>query len=346
MDVTRRRGPGLGLGLLMLLAGCATPGALPPDAGDAGAAVPGVDMESLAWTALTDGPTPRTEVVVGLLGSKIHVIGGFPLPPVPVQLPTTVPVTTVEVYDVASGAWSTAPDYPLQIHHAQAVELDGRLCIFGGQMGPAFLATPLSFCLAEGAPAWTPIAPMPGPRGTYAAAVLDGIAYVAGGAGPEGHVADVWAYDPAGDSWSVVGDPIPTTRGHTSGAAVGGLFCVVAGDVGGHGDNTNATECFDPASGAWSEHAPVPTLRGSISTAVWRDRLLVLGGQNATQTFANVEAFDLANDTWIALPPLAQARHGFGAVTYEDVVYAAYGGPEPGLTVTGSVEALSASTSS
>lgn len=328
--------------LVLLIAGCAAPA---PSADDAEApTIPGVAPGSLAWTALADGPTPRTEVVVGVLGARIHVVGGFPLPPLPADLPTTVPTTLVEVYDIQAGVWSRGPDYPLQVHHAQAVEIGGALCILGGQVGAAFTPTPLSFCLAEGAAAWTPIAPMPGPRGTYAAAVLDGVAYVAGGAGPGGHVADVWAYDPAANEWAIVGDPIPTTRGHTAGGALGGRFCVVAGDVGGHGDNTDATECFDPATGAWSAHTPVPTLRGSISAAVWRDRLVVLGGQDADRTFAQVEAFDLANDTWVALPPLALARHGFGAVAHEDVLYAAYGGPEPGLTVTSSLEALTNAT--
>ena len=329
------KGRALGLGVLMLLAGCAAP------AGDAiedepVAAIPGIDVERLAWSAIAEGPTPRTEVVVGLLGGRIYVIGGFPLPPVPVALP----VTTVEILDIASGTWSSGPEYPLQVHHAQAVTLGDALCVVGGLVGPAFQPTPLSFCIGEGDLAWELMPAMPAPRGSHAAAVLDDILYVAGGNGPDGHVAEVWAFDPAAASWSVVGDPMPTPRDHTSGGALGGGFCVAGGDVAGHGENTDATECFDPASGAWTTHAPVPTLRGSVAAAVWHERLVVLGGQNATQTFATVEAFDLANDTWVALPPLGVARHGFGVVTHEGALYAAYGGPQPGLTVTSSVERL------
>lgn len=326
--------------LVLLLAGCAAPDATPTPDDAAAPSIPGVDPASLAWTSVTEGPTPRTEVVVGLLAGRIHVIGGFPLPPVPVALPTTMPVTTVEVYDITNGAWTSGPEYPLQVHHAQAVELDGALCVIGGLVGPAFQPTPLSFCLAEGAPAWEPLPPMPGPRGSHAAAVQDGVVYVAGGQGLDGHVGEVWAFD--GSAWSVVGEAIPTVRDHTTGAFVAGLFCVAGGDVAGHGENTDATECFDPATGAWEARAPVPTLRGSVASAVWRDRLVVLGGQDAERTFADAEAYDPAADAWVALPPLGIARHGFGAVVHEDALYVAYGGPEPGLTVTSSVEALRA----
>lgn len=321
----------------MLIAGCAMPVATPPEDGSADA-IPGVDVERLAWSSVAEGPTPRTEVVVGLLGSRIYVIGGFPQPPV--ALPTTVPTTVVEVYDVESDAWSRGPEYPLQVHHSAAVQLDGSLYVIGGLVGPAFLPTPLSFRLDEGAAAWTPIATLPEARGSHAAAVLDGVIYVAGGQGREGHLADIIAYDPTSDTWTSIGAPLPTLRDHTAGGAIGGRFCVAGGDTGGHGENTDATECYDPATGEWSTQAPVPTLRGSVAAAMWKDRLVVLGGQNATQTFDAVEAFDLANDTWVALPPLAQARHGFGAVVLEDVLYAAYGGPEPGLTTTSTIEAL------
>lgn len=304
--------------------------------------VGGVPVEDLAWTEVRPGPTPRTEVVVGTLAGKIYVIGGFPLPEGAPSLPLTVPVTLVEVYDPTSDSWSRGPEYPQQVHHAAAVELDGTLYVLGGLVTAGFQPTPLSFKLEPGAMAWTPIARMPAPRGSHAAAAVNGTVYVAGGTSTDGHVANVYAYDPGADSWMEMAHPIPTPRDHTAGGAVGGKFCVAAGDVGGHGSNTNATECYDPTTGEWTTHAPVPTLRGSIAASVWHGRLVILGGQNATQTFADVEAFDLANDTWIALPPLNQARHGFGAVVVESALYAAYGGPRPGLTVTSSIERLSA----
>jgi len=300
----------------------------------------GVDVAALNWSEVSQGPTPRTEVVVGTLAGKIYVIGGFPLPDGLPPVPLTVPLTLVEVFEPASGAWSRGPEYPLQVHHGAAVELDGTLYVLGGLVTAGFQPTPLSFKLTPGASAWTPIARMPAPRGSHAAAAIDGAIYLAGGTTSGGHVAEVWRYDPASDLWMQMDHRIPTPRDHTAGGAVQGKFCVAAGDVRGHGVNTNATECYDPASGNWTVHAPVPVLRGSVAAAVWHDRLVVLGGQNATRTFADVEAFDLANDTWLTLPPLNLARHGFGAAVVDGNLYALYGGPRPGLTVTSSVEKL------
>jgi hypothetical protein len=82
--------------------------------------------------------------------------------------------------------------------------------------------------------------------------------------------------------------------------------------------------------------APVPVVRGSVAAAASEGRLVVLGGQDASRTYADAHAYDPEAD----LPPMALARHGFGAATWGGAVYALYGGPQPGLSVTGSVERL------
>jgi hypothetical protein len=63
------------------------------------------------------------------------------------------------------------------------------------------------------------------------------------------------------------------------------------------------------------------------------------GGEGPRGTFAEVEC--VADDgTVTVLSDLAEPRHGSGAVALEGIAYVLLGGPEPGLTVSGTLQAL------
>lgn len=335
-----------GLGALaigFLLAGCTSiegsrpsPSLAPPIERPA---IDGHDVLDYEWTPRAPGPTPRTEVVVGQVGSKFYVIGGFATPAAPGAI---VPTNMVEIYDAATDRWSRGPDYPLQIHHASAGELNGFLYVAGGLVGPAFTATNLAYRLDAARDLWAPIQPMPFPRGAYGAGVVQGKLFVAGGVDvePGSHTPETHAFDPDRGSWARYNRAVPTPRDHVGGAGMGGRLYLVGGDVRGHEKNTNANEAFEPRNFTWMKFAPLPTPRGSLTLVNWRDHLVAIGGQNGTQTFATVEAYNPSTDNWTALAPLHEARHGFGAGVWNDDLYVIYGGPGPGLTVTGSVERL------
>lgn len=319
--------------LLAILAGCAAPdrGATPLP-GDS--AVPDA-LAGVTWSAAKPIPSPRTEVVGAALGNQIFVIGGFL-----VVDAAPVPTARVDVYDAERDAWSTVPDYPLHIHHSVAVPYQGSLYVLGGLTTAAFQPTQLAFRFDAGTRQWLPIAPLPVPRGAHVAALVEDKIYVAAGRGLQGHLTQVDAYDPRTDRWETLPRAIPTVRDHTSAAAVGGKLYVLGGDVAGHGENTDAAEAFDPATGQWSKIPPVPTLRGSLVAVSWRGQAVVLGGQNAEKTFDAVEAYDPIGGLWSRLPPLTQARHGFVAAVANDVLFAVTGGDSPGVSATASVERL------
>ena len=69
-----------------------------------------------------------------------------------------------------------------------------------------------------------------------------------------------------------------------------------------------------------------------LAAAVLGGSIVVLGGESPTQTFAQVEAYDPARDTWSTLPPLPTARHGLAAAAVDGRIYAIAGGPRPGGT--------------
>lgn len=97
---------------------------------------------------------------------------------------------------------------------------------------------------------------------------------------------------------------------------------------------------FNPRSRTWAALPPLPTARGGLAATVTRAGQLVAVGGEATATFAEVEAFDIAAGRWRSLPPSPTPRHGLGVVAVGNTVYALAGGPRPNLHVSDTAEAL------
>jgi hypothetical protein len=67
--------------------------------------------------------------------------------------------------------------------------------------------------------------------------------------------------------------------------------------------------------------------------------IVAVGGEART-TFREVEAFDTVSGTWLTLPGLPTPRHGLGVVTVGRTLYVLAGGPQPGLHVAATAEAI------
>ncbi|MGH3923403.1 MAG: hypothetical protein ACRDTT_11140, partial [Pseudonocardiaceae bacterium] len=84
----------------------------------------------------------------------------------------------------------------------------------------------------------------------------------------------------------------------------------------------------------------LPTARGGVA-AFWSagTGACLAGGEEPTGTLGAVECID-ASGAVVVLPPLGLPRHGLGAAVVDGVAYVLLGGPKPGLSVSGTVEAL------
>jgi N-acetylneuraminic acid mutarotase len=69
-----------------------------------------------------------------------------------------------------------------------------------------------------------------------------------------------------------------------------------------------------------------------IRRLFFENKLLVIGGESATQTEAHneVEAFNPKTQKWERLPSLHQGRHGTQAVLYNKKIYIAAGSANQG----------------
>lgn len=259
---------------------------------------------------------PNSEMSVAALDGKIYVLGGYPS--------NRISVRTVQVYDPTTDTWSLTTPLPVALNHTVAAGVAGRLYVIGGQeeaggAGP-FVDTVYAYDPATAA--WSSRARMPAARGGGAAAVVDGLIYVAGGRPPRGN--DFAVYDPGRDRWTVL-PPLPTQRNHLGAAAVGGRIYVVGGRFGAgfESERTDAIEIFDPGTGRWSTGAPMLRPRGGVNVARAYGCLHVFGGEgdasSPTGVFPDHDVYDPSTDNWISMPPMPLPVHGVtGAVVPTD----------------------------
>jgi N-acetylneuraminic acid mutarotase len=259
---------------------------------------------------------PRSEMAVVELGGKVYVIGGYP--------PGRIPSDVVQVYDPATDSWALGPTAPAQLHHTIAIAVGGRLFLIGGELHgagtghpPEFINNVYELDVASGT--WQPRAPMPTARSGGGAGVIDGKIYVAGGRPPHGH--DFAVYDPAEDAWTVLPN-LPTDRNHLAVDAIGGKLYVAGGrfDEGVGGPMTAVLEVFDPATGAWTPGAPMPTPRAGVTAIAAFGCLYVIGGEGNLPApngmFDQTEAYDPRTDTWHSLTPMFIPTHGLNRAAF------------------------------
>ena len=86
--------------------------------------------------------------------------------------------------------------------------------------------------------------------------------------------------------------------------------------VGGRGvDNTftvGTHEVFDPATGQWTERAPLPQPRDHMALVAIDGKLHAIGGRitNPASRTAQHDIYDPKTDSWSSGPPLPTARSG------------------------------------
>jgi non-specific serine/threonine protein kinase len=321
----------------LLLAGCghpaqpATAASSPPPAPASPSAQPSPTTPPPQWRALPPAPSQRSEVTGAALGGRIYLTGG---------LRTGGYTTdTVEIFDTATGQWSTGPHLPIGVNHAMSAAAAGTLFVFGGYLGD-YRISAAAYRLDGGR--WRRIADMPAGRAAGTAAVVGDRVYLPGGVAPDKSLADqMLVYDPGSDRWSTAPGP-PTKREHLGGAALGGRVYTVGGRAS-HGagiGNLDAVEAFDPATGQWSTLPALPTARGGLAAATTCDGRIVAVGGEGSATFPQVEAFDPKTGRWQTLTPLPNPRHGLGVVVVGKVLYVLTGGPKPGPYMSNTAEAL------
>lgn len=287
------------------------------------------DPDANAWTALPALPHARKSPAAAFLGGRIYVLGGH-------TAVSGVNDATrfVDVYDVAAGTWSAAPDLPLPVTAASATTFGGRVYLMGGADGTmSFGLYSAVWSFAPGESEWRPEPSLPvAVVGPASAALSDSVLIALGGEAVTGVLASTFRLTPCRD-------PVAGLTGPASGTLVrvGTPVTFTARVSDGGSPPVAATWIVDgtPLPGAVDATEGTAELTHVFTTAgVYHVSLTVTnacGREHTAQTVDGLEAFVVAYDPtagfvtgggWLDSPPGAYApdpaatgRANFGFVS-------------------------------
>ncbi len=295
------------------------------------------------WVQAAPFPEPSEEVLGATANGKLYVFAGL--------APGWKPKALVFEYDPVSNQWSKKKPMKVATHHVAFASLNNKIYAFGGftypESGPAaWTPSDMAWEYDPVADEWKALAPMPTRRGAATAAAANGKIYVTGGANslpgvkengiagarPHNVLATVEEYDPSTNSWRARRAML-LPRNHHSTAAVGDKVYVIGGRVGSAfvttSMNVDMVEMYDPATDLWMLRARMPTARSAMGVGVYKDHIIVAGGEGQDQrslaAFRAVEAYDPAVNRWLTLPSMPRQRHGLAVGVIGNRLYAVSG---------------------
>lgn len=276
---------------------------------------------SQTWKAL-DGegePIERHENALVKAGDKFLLIGGRGEKP-------------VDIYNTKTQEWTKGAKPPMEIHHFQAVNLDGLIYVLGGFTGSWPYETPLSHVLIYDpvADAWTIGGKIPENRrrGAAGVSVYDQKIYISNGiinGHSSGWVSWLDEYDPYTNTWKSLPNA-PRSRDHFQSVVIGNKLYVASGRRSGSvkddgfAGTVKETDVFDLKTHEWESVADIPTPRAGTAAIVFEGKPVVIGGESNTQEAGHneVEMFDPEKNSWKALTELNNGRHGTQAISIDD----------------------------
>lgn len=269
----------------------------------------------------------RHEAALVAVSGKLYLLGGRGIKP-------------VEEYDPAANTWKQLAAPPMQIHHFQAIAVEGRIAMVGAMTGgyPKEPALPNIWWFDPQKNEWSQGVEIPEARrrGGAGAVLHEGKIYLVCG-NTNGHwngfVPWMDVLDLKTGQWSVLPDA-PHARDHFQAALVDGKI-IAAGGRRTYTETKQTfnltvpeVDVFDIAIGAWSTLSEnIPTPRAGCMATVRDGRIIIIGGESGGENDAHseVEALLLSTGKWEKLPPLNEGRHGTGATFIGDTVYVAAG---------------------
>ena len=246
----------------------------------------------------------------------------------------------VDIYDTKTQKWTKGKQAPIEIHHFQAVVYKGKIYVIGALTGkwPGETPIPRMLVYDPKQDQWTEGAEIPADRNRGAAGLVlyKNKFYLVCGI-KDGHRGDhkLWldVYDPKTGQWNRLADA-PRARDHFQAAVVKNKLYVMGGrrsKVGpdGFSDTEAAMDVYDFKSNRWTtiQQSPIPTQRAGNYVAVYKNKIIVMGGESGTQeaSHAETEVFDPLTQSWSSLPKMVRGRHGTGVGLYKGTIYVASG---------------------
>ncbi|KAF6762610.1 hypothetical protein DFP72DRAFT_1001102 [Ephemerocybe angulata] len=310
------------------------------------------------WTTLPPiALGPRQEhVTLALNTSYLGVLGG--ITPFTTTNNTTSFNTTglLQLYSLHTRKWLTASPAPEALNHPNAAVIRGEVYLLGGlydRQDGSYPGSPRSYVYDPATDKWTSLPNLPESdtaRGSAAMGVYKDIIYLAGGMsllpldpkfGVQQSVDTVSAFNTTSGQWITLPEEartLPGRRDHAGAAVHNGVFYVLGGrdrgQVNVRGD-VFALDLNHLEEGWVVKKGKMPTPRGGISAALVKGKVYTFGGEGnpapgSDGVFDQVEAYDVAEDSWTKLEKMKSPRHGTSAVAIRDSIYIPGGGVKQG----------------
>ena len=174
---------------------------------------------------------------------------------------------------------------------------------------------------------WTPMAPLPQPRGYVQAAELNGKLYVVGGvdrviSGTYQVHNETWVYDPIGNTWSQAAN-YPQALGGVALAVVNSRLYAFGGfDARGpNGGDVANTYVYNPDNNTWLARTSIISGTRSLAGAArLNDKIYLVGGTSSTGSMAStaVNIYNPATNSWSNAAPLNDGVHSPGVAVLPD----------------------------
>ena len=282
-------------------------------------------------------PHKRHEHAFVKVAEKFYTLGGRRVQP-------------VDIFDPATQTWSTGKAPPVELHHFQALEHEGRVLVAGAFTGRYPAETPVAdfYFYDPKSDAWStgPQIPEDRRRGSSGAFLRDGKLYLVCGL-TDGHRSGwvTWfdEYNFETGTWRKLPDA-PHARDHFQASLVGDKLVLAGGRRSGEGGSTfksviREVDVYDFKSNKWTTlKEPLPTPRAGTMSLTIDGEALVIGGESARkEAHVEVEALNLKKGTWRSLPSLSIGRHATQPVLHDGAIYLHAGSATRGGTETSSL---------
>lgn len=238
------------------------------------------------WEPLPSLPEARHHPLLSAQGDRLLAVGGFS------ATPDAVWTMQAQCWVLERDAdhWIEGPALPVPQAEVAAGVLDGALILAGGRSPrdgrngqyADHQDTGAAWQLKPGATTWNPLPPLPTPRNSSAAAVLNDRLHVAGGriVGSTGltNLATHEAWDPKRGAWLTLA-PMPQPRGGHAAAVLGGrLYCFGGESFGPEGRAHDEVFAYDPIADRWAEAPKMPMPLHGLGAVTMEGEIHLLGG--------------------------------------------------------------------